>query len=212
MRKYVSLVTGLILSFSLIHQASGDIVLSLSNELDDAGESVDVIVSIADTGGGSILTNFNIPIDVGSDNAFTPEGGQISFIGVTSLSDFTELALTPFPPGNFDFALADSGAALSLTSTPTELFSLNFAIDPLSDPGLELPVSIQTNPSVAGSPFPGLLTLTLDGDPVESNDPGFVNFGITSGSVTVAGVPEPGSAALMLAALGGLALCRRRAR
>ena len=210
MRKYVSLVTGLILSFSLIHQASGDIVLSVSNELDDAGQNVAVIVSIADTTGSSVLTNFNIPIDIGSDNLFGTTPSLFTFTGETNLSAFTNL--TPsFPPGNFDVVLAGSGAAISLSSTPTDLFSLGFSIDPSAAPGTVLPVSIQTNPEVGGSPFPGLLTLTLDSNPVESSDPVFADFEIASGTVTVTVVPEPGSAALMLAALGGLALCRRRA-
>ena len=211
MRKYVSLVTGLILSFSLIHQASGQIVLSVSNELNDAGESVDVVVSIADTDGSAVLTGFNIPIDIGSDNASTSPG-IISFTpdSAMSLSTFDNLLLTS-PPGNFDFNTAASGAPITLSSTPTDLFSLNFSIDPSAASGFELPVSIQTTPVVGGSPFPGLLALTLDSEPIESSDFGSL-VEIVNGSVTVAGVPEPGSAALMLAALGGLALCRRRAR
>ena len=213
MRKYVSCLACLILSFAVIQQANGQVLLSITNEVDNAGESVDVIISIADPS-GSELTNFNIPIDFGSDNAFTSVPGVINFTpdSETGLSSFSNLELTSFPPGNFDVALADSGGAITLSSTPTDLFSLSFAIDPSAAPGSLLPVSIQTTPEVGGSPFPGLLTLTLDGTPIESDATVFDDVEIASGSVAVPGVPEPGSATLMMVAFSGLALCRRRAR
>ena len=216
MWKYVYFLVCFALSFALVHQANGqglsDIALTLTNEVDDAGANVNVTVSIADLEGSSELTNFNLAIDFGSDNASAPTAGFV-FGGATVIDGFGNLDfdLTPVI-ANFDAAFDGSGTAISLGEVPTDLFSLNFEIDPSVAPATTLPISIQLTPFFGASPFPGLTTLTLDGTSFEADALGVDETGIqiTNGSITVPAIPEPTTLLPMLAAISLFTLRRKR--
>lgn len=210
MRKYLSLIAFLLVCLTGAYPANGDIALSISNVVDDAGENVNVIVSIADPTGSAVLNNFNLPLDFGSDGNGTPN--LFTFNGAANLSSLTNFAGNTVPSiANYDLQTNGSGGAVVLSSTATPLFSLNFTIDPTAPLNAELPISFENAPAFNGDVNEGFFQLTLDSTSINAADPTFftvVDPG--AGLISLVAVPEPSSIALAMAAFGGLLLRRRR--
>lgn len=204
--RFMRLTTCILFALLFTSNTQADVVISITNEVDAAGTTLDVTVGIADTTGSSVLTNYNIPIALGADpqGFFTLNGlPGSSFPG--SFSNFSPNA-APSPPFNFDFTTSDSGAGITLSSTPTDLFTLNFSIDPAAPAGSLRTVEIQRNPTVAGQ-----LQFTLDGTSIDSGSADFDAIAaISNGSVSVPAIPEP--SALCGLILGGLFMASRRKR
>ena len=184
------------------------VLLSVSNEVDVAGSTLEVTVGISDTsGGGAVLNNYNIPIVLGADpsNLFELSSGPVS----SNPGSFSNFAATPTPPVfNFDFVTSDSGGAgITLSSTPTDLFTLSFDIDPAAPAGALRTVGIQQDLDNAGN-----LQLSLDNVSIVSGSDTFGSEIIVSnGSVsTPAAIPEPSALCGLL--LGSLFIASRRRR
>lgn len=209
MRTYLNFISSLVVTLAMVQTANSDIVVSLTNEIDAAGTNATVTVSIADTEARE-LTNFNLPIDVGNDDAFSSQNDFV-FNGFTDLSFGNVDVLNAAPIANFDLTSAGSGSPITLSETPTELFSLNFSINPSVPVGTTFPISLQTEPIVAGTAFPGFFTLTLDSTPIEADDAAFADVEVSNGTITVAAaVPEPSGIALLAVGACGIAARRRR--
>ena len=202
--RFMKFTAGMLLALLLTCTAQAEVVLSVTNEVDDAGTTLDVTVSIAATTGSAVLTNYNIPILLGADplNQFTLN--SIDSTEPNGWENFRSPA-TGGAPFNFDFATADSGAGITLSNIPTDLFTLNFSIDPTAPAGSQRDIEIQRNPTVAGQ-----LQLTLDGTSINSGSGAFDDVAISNGSVSVTAVPEP--SALCGLFLAGLFVAGRRKR
>ena len=176
----------------LTSSVRADIVLSLEQDVQTpAGSSVTVIGSIADTTGNAVLSTYNIPIDIGSNGPGLPAG--ISNVTAASSNPAGLTNFMPqFPPAafNFEAALSDSGAGLTLSSTPINLFTLTFDVDSSVPVGTLFDVVFQNSPTVNGGALPGAFNFTIDGTAVNSID--LPNFVVNQGQVeVVAAIPEP---------------------
>lgn len=205
--RFMKFATGTLLALLFTcTTVQAQVLLSVSNEVDVAGSTLEVTVGISDTsGGGAVLNNYNIPIVLGADpsNLFALSSGPVS----SNPGSFSNFAATPTPPVfNFDFVTSDSGGAgITLSSTPTDLFTLSFDIDPAAPAGALRTVGIQQDLGNAGN-----LQLSLDNVPIESD-----RFGseiiVSNGSVsTPAAIPEPSALCGLL--LGSLFIASRRRR
>ena len=203
--RFMKLVTGMLLALLFTCTTQADVVLSVTNEVDSAGSTLDVGIGIAAATGSPVLTNFNIPIQLGDDPSnFFP---LISGPTTSNPGTFANFDSDPAPPAfNFDFATSDSGAGITLSSTPTDLFTLTFSIDPAAPAGSLRTVEIQRTPS--GNL--GLLQLTVDAESFDAGDPTFDDIVISNGSVAVSAIPEP--SALCGLILSGLFVAARRRR
>lgn len=205
--RFMKFATGTLLALLFTcTTVQAQVLLSVSNEVDVAGSTLEVTVGISDTsGGGAVLNNYNIPIVLGADpsNLFALSSGPVS----SNPGSFSNFAANATPPVfNFDFLTSDSGGAgITLSSTPTDLFTLSFDIDPAAPAGALRTVGIQQDLGNAGN-----LQLSLDNVPIESD-----RFGseiiVSNGSVsTPAAIPEPSALCGLL--LGSLFIASRRRR
>ena len=203
--RFMKLVTGMLLALLFTCTTQADVVLSVTNEVDSAGSTLDVTIGVAAATGSPVLTNFNIPILLGDDpsNFFPLSSGPTT----SNPGTFANFASAPAPPAfNFDFATSDSGAGITLSSTPTDLFTLTFSIDPEAPAGSLRTVEIQRTPSNLG-----LLQLTVDAESFDASDPTFDDIAVISnGSVAISAIPEP--SALCGLILSGLFVAARRRR
>ena len=207
--RFMKFATGTLLALLFTcTTVQAQVLLSVSNEVDVAGSTLEVTVGISDTsGGGAVLNNYNIPIVLGADplNLFELSSGPVS----SNPGSFSNFAANPTPPVfNFDFLTSDSGGAgITLSSTPTDLFTLSFDIDPAAPAGALRTVGIQQDLDNAGN-----LQLSLDNVSIVSGSDTFGSEIIVSnGSVsTPAAIPEPSALCGLL--LGSLFIASRRRR
>ena len=156
-----------LMSFPL--QSQGQIVLEFeTGQTVTVGAQISVSASIRSLSGTAVLSNYNIPIDIGNDGFGLPAG--ISIVSIESLnanfSNFSTVE-TPGAPFNFDLATSDSsGDGMPLESSPTDLFSITLAVDPAFPVGETFEIAFQCSPT----PNPGLFALTLDGATVNEVD------------------------------------------
>ena len=209
--RFMKFATGTLLALLFTcTTVQAQVLLSVSNEVDVAGSTLEVTVGISDTsGGGAVLNNYNIPIVLGADpsNLFELSSGPVSS-NPGSFSNFVANATPPLPVFNFDFVTSDSGGAgITLSSTPTDLFTLSFDIDPAAPAGALRTVGIQQDLDNAGN-----LQLSLDNVSIVSGSDTFGSEIIVSnGSVsTPAAIPEPSALCGLL--LGSLFIASRRRR
>lgn len=207
--RFMKFATGTLLALLFTcTTVQAQVLLSVSNEVDVAGSTLEVTVGISDTsGGGAVLNNYNIPIVLGADpsNLFELSSGPVS----SNPGSFSNFAANATPPVfNFDFLTSDSGGAgITLSSTPTDLFTLSFDIDPAAPAGALRTVGIQQDLDNAGN-----LQLSLDNVSIVSGSDTFGSEIIVSnGSVsTPAAIPEPSALCGLL--LGSLFIASRRRR
>ena len=190
-------------------QTHADLIFSASDITVEAGTTatVDFYVSDTDESPGSLL-GLSYGVDFGdNDSTALPEG--LSFAGITSSGLFTSVVSNAAPEvANYDVQVdvfnlpPPLGIAVNLTNAPQVLFSLEFEIADDVAVGTVFDIDILG----AGETSPNNIFATTDGS--GSAFSGVVVTG--AGSITIVGVPEPGSVVLMLAFGGGLALRRRR--
>lgn len=212
MNKIVIVLASAVLALVQV-PAHADISLQLSDVVVNAGSTATVTASIADTGPmPTVLSAYNVTLDLTTIPGFTVGANPISQLA--TFPAFTASTPNPAIGANFDYQIGSSGGSLALSSTPTDLFQITFGVDPSAQPGDVLPVSFELNPTATTggntTPLPTFFVLTLDNNTTTITDL-IANSETTidQGSITVVGVPEPSSAALVLA-IGGLAACRRR--
>lgn len=144
----------------------GQIVLEIeSGQMVTVGAEITLSASIRAMFGAAVLTNYNLPVDVGADEFGLPAG--VSVVSLQSENpDFSNFAFTQTPgvPFNFDFTTSDSGEGIELSTSPTELFSITLQVDPGFQAGDSIAVAFQESPT----PNQGLFAVTING--TTSND------------------------------------------
>lgn len=165
------------------------------------------------TGGVAELTGFDITFDIGNDGLGYPTG--LTFDGATASSALLaggsgtlaspESALVaPFNwDRNVNFVYTGGSDKLVLSTTPTELFTMNFIVAPGVAGGTEFELVIVNPPT----PQAGSLNFagTGLGDPLSAID------ALGPGKITIP-VPEPSTAWLALLGLTGIVTRRWRVR
>ncbi len=183
--------------------ATADVVVEVGNVATTAGSSVSVGIT-AFTTASDTLGSIDTPFDFGGDGAGLPAG--LTYNGVVDNAgfDFGGAVGSGASPREDELVGGLSGAGISLSASsvsPTLLFTLNFTVDGSVAAGTVFDINI-------------LDTINLEGG---ASDFSVLNAGFTdvagspsNGSITVNAVPEPGSAILVIAAMAGLAVRRRR--
>ena len=202
-RKFLSLIAVLSSTALLFsNSALADISIMVENaEPVLAGQMVDVEVIAS---GDETITGFQLPKDY-AEAGFGSTG--LSFIGFTAGPDFASTTSTAAPSSifNFDRSFSDLqiGGGANLNLGDSLLYTMHFMVDAGAAPGTIFPVFIQSNPTIGGVPQTGLYSVSGPAGDATGN------VTLFDGSVTVAGIPEPGSIAVLALGVGGLILRRR---
>jgi len=215
MKKVVAFLALAVMTLTQGSVLQAEIVLELSDVTVAAGSTAVVTASIADTSGSSrVLSEYAITLDIDDTvPGFSVDGAGAFSSSTSALATFGVQESIPAAGQNFDFGVNGSGGNLTLSATGTDLFQIEFTVDADAQVGAVLPVNFVPDPSAAAGPTvfpqPTFFSFTLDSESSNGEDlPGLI---VNQGSITVEGVvvPEPGSAVIVVA-LGGIVLCRRR--
>lgn len=187
--------------------AEAGIVLSLTPDatglaVPEAGmsRSFTIEAQIAADTGTQLIRAYNIPIDLGAPaGTDTPPGWT-----VTAITPLFDIAGDPpfvpdFDPAEGDVYAEDGtlfGASVELNTTPISLFSFTVELNDQAQAG-----------DYTASFVNGALLAVVDGagDGIPSSE-----ILLRSATITLAAVPEPGSALLLAGLAVGLARVRRR--
>lgn len=209
---FLTMCIGLLLAGTL----NADILLTIDEVDTPAGtNNVTLAVSISDPTGMDTLLAYNIPIDVGTTNDNTLPVGLSNLASVSSFpGSFDNFSSTNVPAiFNYNSINSDSGAPITLSAAPTELFQISLDVAPGLTVGQLFDVVFQTNPEVGGSEMDNIFLLSFGSgsftgaDLVASGD-----LEIQSGEIEIIGdsIPEPMSTIPML--VGALVVGARRSR
>lgn len=195
------LIASSALALLLGSAANAQVILEIDNVLTTAGSSFSVGITASSTDSTLQLVGADLPLDFSNiadgDGLGLGVPTGLTFNGFTSAfeSDVTGggAPSEDLFAGGFTFGGTP-------TSLPSTIVTLDFTVDSGVAGGTVF------NIDFLETTFSGLDTLSVTDSNFASSTPN-----VTNGTITIT-VPEPGSAALMMVAFSGLALCRRRAR
>jgi hypothetical protein len=179
--------------------ASGAVIFEIGSVFADPGSTGNTIeVDVQNTGGSSILIGgFNFQINANLDIDFTGAGFSTSAPYLFTGDSFDQLATPPQPLNTStgsslsagDISFSGDGDTLGAGQT-MGLALVAFDVSPTAAPG-PVTVLFSTDPALANLSDPSGNSITIDS--------------LVGGTIDVTGVvPEPSTAAMLLAALMGL--------
>ncbi len=177
-----------IASLCFINATNADIFVEIDDVVTTAGSNVSVNVSASATAGEDLISIDN-PLDFGIVGPGSLTG--FSFLGATAVESFDSFTpgLNPSSAEDHLQSAINFVTPIGLSSTPTVLYTLDFAVDSSVSDGTVFDIQILDDGTFDGNPTSFLV---FDGNFAA------VDAVAINGSITISGVPEPVSTTLVL--------------